>query len=160
MSSCVTRIDISISDAHEVSLLENLCECLLTWAQTLECVRLRLNVRYSLYHLLFESLSTLAGVLELQIFSGPAPDVDFNSIADLSRLERLQFAPQIGISENEISNLSRCLETPENFLALRHIMINPKHEQEFGERLENVCFGRCIRLETSKGQCTIPGFIL
>lgn len=158
--SSVRRLDIGIwelsSDDHA---LEALCECLHAWARTVESVRLYLyTARHSAYQLLLETFCSLRVLEELELHIH-GQHLYFNGIAGLPQLERLYVAQKDKMTEEDMYDLSQCLQDLRKFPALRQLEIHPECGANSDEFLKSACLGRGVKLERWNRQPT-PGIWL
>lgn len=165
MCGSVTNLSIS-GWIDEESIRKALCECLRAWSPTLDCVSLQIFTNQPMYRSLFETLFSLTGLRELQIYAPRlySMTLDFSRIADLPRLERFCFATQAGMSAAEVHALCDNLTDPEKFLALRHIATTHIRSRDNVERLESACLQRGVRwvvtLWSWEDRKSISGFAL
>lgn len=132
-------------DSDDVPSLSPFCRCIYTWPKSLEYLKLKvMNQWCSPCAPLWEALSTLEGLRELYI---DGLFLHFDALANLPRLERLEFGPQVETDSDETRSFAICLEYPKKFVALKHIGTRRYFWNGSYEQLKDVCLSRGINLD-------------
>lgn len=164
---CGSVTNLSVSGwLDEESVRKALCRCLCEWSPTLDCVSLQIIASQSMYSSIFETLSALTGLRELQIYAPrlTASFVNFGHIARIPRLDRFCFATESGMSSAEIHGLSEHLEDWEKFPSLQRIVTLPICGEKNTDRLMSACLQRGVEWEATQwkwgDQDSISGLVL
>lgn len=122
--------------------LQTLSECLSSWSSTLECLYMYIESHDFSSNLLWETLSNLNRLRELQFYER---NLDFGSIATLPQLEQLKF---YDAKKEGISIFTSYLEDKEKFPALKYIgTYTCVWRRYIFEQMEHVLLDRAIQLE-------------